>query len=48
MPVFGSFNWDHGVVTIAASVKSERTAAVIGKIGEREFNPMANLDFLFS
>jgi phosphoenolpyruvate carboxykinase (GTP) len=46
VPVFESFNWDHGVVTIAASIESERTAAVIGKTGEREFNPMANLDFL--
>jgi len=46
VPVFEAFNWDHGVVTIAASLESERTAAVIGKPGEREFNPMANLDFL--
>ncbi|WP_243679056.1 phosphoenolpyruvate carboxykinase domain-containing protein [Vulcanisaeta distributa] len=45
-PVVESFNWEHGVVTIAASLESERTAAVIGKPGEREFNPMANLDFL--
>ncbi|MGC8555971.1 MAG: phosphoenolpyruvate carboxykinase domain-containing protein [Conexivisphaera sp.] len=33
-------------MTIAASLESERTAAVIGKSGAREFNPMANLDFL--
>nr|WP_252901121.1 phosphoenolpyruvate carboxykinase (GTP) [Vulcanisaeta sp. JCM 14467] len=46
VPVYESFNWEHGVVTIAASLESERTAAVIGKPGEREFNPMANLDFL--
>ncbi|ADN50134.1 phosphoenolpyruvate carboxykinase (GTP) [Vulcanisaeta distributa] len=46
VPVVESFNWEHGVVTIAASLESERTAAVIGKPGEREFNPMANLDFL--
>ncbi|WP_446752587.1 phosphoenolpyruvate carboxykinase (GTP) [Vulcanisaeta sp. JCM 16161] len=46
VPVVESFNWEHGVITIAASLESERTAAVIGKPGEREFNPMANLDFL--
>ena len=46
VPLLESFNWEHGVITIAASLESERTAAVIGKAGEREFNPMANLDFL--
>ncbi|MCY0859842.1 MAG: phosphoenolpyruvate carboxykinase (GTP) [Sulfolobaceae archaeon] len=46
VPVLESFNWPHGVVTIAASLESERTAAVIGQVGVREFNPMANLDFL--
>lgn len=46
VPVLESFNWAHGVVTIASSLESERTAAVIGKVGVREFNPMANLDFL--
>ncbi|MGC9116107.1 MAG: phosphoenolpyruvate carboxykinase (GTP) [Conexivisphaera sp.] len=46
VPVVESFDWEHGVVTIAASLESERTAAVIGKSGVREFNPMANLDFL--
>ncbi|MGC9178371.1 MAG: phosphoenolpyruvate carboxykinase (GTP) [Conexivisphaera sp.] len=46
VPVMESYNWEHGVVTVAASLESERTAAVIGKSGEREFNPMANLDFL--
>ncbi|MCG2863386.1 MAG: phosphoenolpyruvate carboxykinase (GTP) [Vulcanisaeta sp.] len=46
VPVFEAFNWEHGVITIAASLESERTAAVIGKPGEREFNPMAILDFL--
>jgi len=46
VPVVESFNWRHGVTTIAASLETERTAAVIGKVGEREFNPMAILDFL--
>jgi phosphoenolpyruvate carboxykinase (GTP) len=45
-PLLESFDWSHGVVTIAASLESERTAAVLGKSGEMEFNPMANLDFL--
>lgn len=45
-PVEESFDWEHGVVTKAASLESEATAAVLGKEGVREFNPMANLDFL--
>ena len=46
VPVEESFNWEHGVVTKAASLESEATAAVLGREGSREFNPMANLDFL--
>ncbi|HEO63941.1 MAG TPA: phosphoenolpyruvate carboxykinase (GTP) [Candidatus Omnitrophica bacterium] len=46
VPVFESFNWAHGVVAIAASLESETTAATLGKVGERKFNLMANLDFL--
>jgi GTP-dependent phosphoenolpyruvate carboxykinase len=45
-PVFESFNWEHGVITIAASLESETTAATLGKEGVRKFNLMANLDFL--
>lgn len=45
-PVEESFDWEHGVVTKAASLESEATAAVLGKEGVREFTPMANLDFL--
>ena len=45
-PVFESFDWMHGVITIAASLESETTAATLGKEGVRKFNPMANLDFL--
>ncbi len=45
-PVFESFNWEHGVITIAASLESETTAATLGKEGVRKFNPMANLDFV--
>lgn len=45
-PVVQSFDWAHGVVTIASSLESETTAATLGKVGERKFNLMANLDFL--
>jgi phosphoenolpyruvate carboxykinase (GTP) len=45
-PVFESFSWQHGVVTIAACLESETTAATLGREGIRKFNPMANLDFL--
>jgi phosphoenolpyruvate carboxykinase (GTP) len=45
-PVFQSFDWAHGVVTIAASLESETTAATLGEAGIRKFNLMANLDFL--
>jgi phosphoenolpyruvate carboxykinase (GTP) len=46
VPVEQAFNWTHGVITKAAAVESETTAATLGKEGVREFNPMANLDFL--
>jgi phosphoenolpyruvate carboxykinase (GTP) len=45
-PVFQSFDWTHGVITIASSLESETTSATIGKQGVRSFNLMANLDFL--
>lgn len=46
VPVAEAFDWDHGIVTMGASLESERTTAVLGKAGEREFNPFAILDFL--
>ncbi len=46
VPVEESFDWIHGTITKGASLESESTAAVLGKEGTREFNPMANLDFL--
>jgi len=46
VPVEESFDWVHGIVTKGACLESEATAAVLGKEGTREFNPMANLDFL--
>jgi len=46
VPVEKAFDWAHGIVTKAASLESETTAATLGKEGVRKFNPMANLDFL--
>ena len=46
VPVQEAFDWVHGIITKGASLESERTAAVLGKEGVREFNPMSNLDFL--
>lgn len=46
VPVFQSFDWDHGVVCLASSLESETTAATLGREGIRKFCLMANLDFL--
>lgn len=46
VPVEEAFDWVHGNVTKAAAVESERTAAVLGQVGVKEFNPYAILDFL--
>jgi phosphoenolpyruvate carboxykinase (GTP) len=46
VPVFQSFDWDHGVVCIGSSLESETTAATLGREGVRKFCLMANLDFL--
>jgi len=46
VPLFESFDWTHGVITIGACLESETTAATLGKEGVRTFNLMANLDFL--
>ena len=45
-PVQQSFDWTHGVITMAASLESETTAATLGKEGVRTFQPMANVDFV--
>jgi len=45
-PVCEAFNWEHGIVLKGASIESETTAATLGKVGVRTFNPMSNLDFL--
>lgn len=44
-PVIQAFDWSHGVF-IGASLESETTAATLGKMGVRKYNPLANLDFL--
>ncbi|ASJ06700.1 phosphoenolpyruvate carboxykinase (GTP) [Thermococcus pacificus] len=45
-PVREAFDWEHGVITMGASLESETTAATLGKEGVRAFNPMAILDFM--
>ncbi|UJG39967.1 MAG: phosphoenolpyruvate carboxykinase (GTP) [Candidatus Heimdallarchaeum aukensis] len=45
VPVYESFDWNHGVF-VGASVESETTAATLGKAGVRKHQPMANLDFI--
>ncbi|MBU1895037.1 MAG: phosphoenolpyruvate carboxykinase (GTP) [Candidatus Omnitrophota bacterium] len=46
VPVAQSFDWAHGILTQAAAIESETTAATLGAEGVRKFNLMANLDFL--
>ncbi len=46
VPVEEAFDWIHGIITKGAALESERTAAVLGKAGVREFSPFAILDFL--
>ena len=46
VPVEEAFDWVHGIVSKGASLESETTAATLGKVGLRVFNPMSNLDFL--
>ncbi|WP_456365989.1 phosphoenolpyruvate carboxykinase (GTP) [Thermococcus sp.] len=45
-PVREAFGWEHGVITMGASLESETTAATLGKEGVRAFNAMAILDFM--
>lgn len=45
-PVEESFDWEHGIITKGAILESETTAATLGQVGVREWNPMSNLDFL--
>ncbi len=46
VPVIQSFDWDHGVITMAASLESESTSATLGQEGVRKFQPMSNIDFV--
>jgi phosphoenolpyruvate carboxykinase (GTP) len=46
VPVRESFDWNHGIISIASALESETTAATLGKEGVPKFNPMSNLDFV--
>ena len=46
VPVQQSFDWEHGIVAMAASQESESTAATIGAQGVRTFDMMSILQFL--
>lgn len=46
VPVQQSLDWEHGVITMGASLESETTAATLGPSGIRRFQPFSNLDFL--
>ncbi len=45
-PVLEAFDWEHGMIAIGASLESEKTAAILERVGEMDFNPFAILDFL--
>ncbi len=46
VPVEQALSWQQGIITKAASIESETTAATLGQEGVRVFNPMSNMDFL--
>ncbi|MBN1405743.1 MAG: phosphoenolpyruvate carboxykinase (GTP) [Candidatus Omnitrophica bacterium] len=46
VPVEQAFDWNHGILTKAATLESETTSATLGQEGVRKFNLMANIDFL--
>jgi phosphoenolpyruvate carboxykinase (GTP) len=46
VPVQQSLSWDHGVITMGASLESETTAATLGPSGIRKLQPFSNLDFV--
>jgi phosphoenolpyruvate carboxykinase (GTP) len=46
IPIKEAFDWAHGIIVYGASLESETTAATLGKVGVRTFNPMSNLDFM--
>jgi phosphoenolpyruvate carboxykinase (GTP) len=46
VPVQESFDWEHGVITMGASLESRSTAATLGPSGVLMFQPFSNLDFI--
>jgi len=46
VPVLQSFGWAHGTITCGACLESQTTSATIDKATGRNFDPMANRDFL--
>ena len=46
VPVKEAFDWEHGIVTIGASLESETTSATLGAEGVRAFCLMSNIDFV--
>ncbi|MFW9794602.1 MAG: phosphoenolpyruvate carboxykinase (GTP) [Candidatus Thorarchaeota archaeon] len=46
VPVQQALDWNHGVITMGASLESETTAATLGPSGVRKFQPFSNLDFI--
>ncbi len=46
VPIEQALSCRQGIITKAASLESETTAATLGKEGVRVFNPMSNMDFL--
>jgi phosphoenolpyruvate carboxykinase (GTP) len=46
VPVQQSLDWNHGVITMGASLESDTTAATLGPSGIRKFQPFSNLDFI--
>ncbi len=46
VPVWEAFDWEHGVVTIGASLESESTAATLGAEGVLKFQAFSNIDFI--
>lgn len=46
VPVQESFDWNHGILTMGATLESESTAATVGAEGVRKFDLMSILQFL--
>jgi phosphoenolpyruvate carboxykinase (GTP) len=45
VPICEAINWEHGVY-LGATIESETTSAIQGKLGVRRHDPMANIDFV--